>query len=140
MTTRLPIHAQPSTKRVLLTISTTHRPATDLGYLLHKNPSRVHSSDLSFGTAYAFYTRGDGGPMHRRPLAGGRPGRALPRAGMRGGLPLQPYVNDRPYAASSFLSAAIADLFRSAIRGPEPGAPRAGRNSHPIEVRIAALP
>ena len=28
---------------VLLTISTTHEPATDLGYLLHKNPARVQS-------------------------------------------------------------------------------------------------
>jgi hypothetical protein len=27
---------------MLLTISTTHRPATDLGYLLHKNPQRLH--------------------------------------------------------------------------------------------------
>ena len=26
---------------VLLTLSTTHRPATDLGYLLHKHPDRV---------------------------------------------------------------------------------------------------
>ena len=27
---------------MLLTITTTHSPATDLGYLLHKNPGRVH--------------------------------------------------------------------------------------------------
>lgn len=34
---------------MLLTISTTHRPATDLGYLLHKHPGRLQSFDLSFG-------------------------------------------------------------------------------------------
>ena len=26
---------------MLLTVTTTHEPATDLGYLLHKNPARV---------------------------------------------------------------------------------------------------
>jgi hypothetical protein len=40
---------------MLLTISTTHQPATDLGYLLHKNPARLQTEDLSFGKAYVFY-------------------------------------------------------------------------------------
>ena len=41
--------------KMLLTITTTHRPATDLGFLLHKNPARVQSFDLSFGPAHVFY-------------------------------------------------------------------------------------
>jgi hypothetical protein len=47
----------PSTKLepMLLTVSTTHQPATDLGYLLHKNPARLQTEDLSFGKAYVFY-------------------------------------------------------------------------------------
>jgi hypothetical protein len=40
---------------MLLTISTTHRPATDLGYLLHKHPDRCQTFDLSFGKAHVFY-------------------------------------------------------------------------------------
>ena len=40
---------------MLLTISTTHEPATDLGYLLHKNPARTQSFTLSFGRAHVFY-------------------------------------------------------------------------------------
>ena len=40
---------------MLLTISTTHNPATDLGYLLHKNPSRAQSFELAFGKAHVFY-------------------------------------------------------------------------------------
>ena len=40
---------------MLLTITTTHRPATDLGYLLHKHPDRFQSYDLSFGKAHVFY-------------------------------------------------------------------------------------
>ena len=40
---------------MLLTLTTTHRPATDLGYLLHKNPGRPQAFDLSFGRAHVFY-------------------------------------------------------------------------------------
>lgn len=40
---------------MLLTITTTHRPATDLGYLLHKNPARAQRFPLSFGSAHVFY-------------------------------------------------------------------------------------
>jgi hypothetical protein len=40
---------------MLLTISTTHRPATDLGYLIHKHPDRCQSFELSFGQAHVFY-------------------------------------------------------------------------------------
>jgi hypothetical protein len=40
---------------MLLTITTTRRPASDLGYLLHKHPDKFQSFDLSFGTAHAYY-------------------------------------------------------------------------------------
>ena len=34
---------------MLLTLTTTHTPATDLGYLLHKNPEAVRSVEMWFG-------------------------------------------------------------------------------------------
>ena len=40
---------------MLLTLTTTHEPATDLGFLLHKHPDRVHSRDLPFGRAHVVY-------------------------------------------------------------------------------------
>ena len=40
---------------MLLTITTTHKPVTDLGYLLHKSPFRVHSFEQVFGKAHVFY-------------------------------------------------------------------------------------
>ena len=40
---------------MLLTLTTTHGPATDLGYLLRKNPARPQSFSLSFGKAHVFY-------------------------------------------------------------------------------------
>ena len=36
---------------MILTISTTHPPATDLGFLLHKHPDRLHELSLPFGAA-----------------------------------------------------------------------------------------
>lgn len=33
---------------MLLTLTTTHRPATDLGYLLHKNPTKLQTFELAF--------------------------------------------------------------------------------------------
>jgi len=40
---------------MLLQLTTTQRPATDLGFLLHKNPARAQSFDLSFGRVHIFY-------------------------------------------------------------------------------------
>ena len=39
---------------MLLTITTTYQPATDLGFLLVKNPARCQSFSLSFGQAHVF--------------------------------------------------------------------------------------
>jgi len=40
---------------MLLTITTTYTPATDLGYLLHKHPGKLQTFALSFGQAHVFY-------------------------------------------------------------------------------------
>ena len=40
---------------MLLTITTTYNPATDLGYLLHKHPDRYQTFPLSFGKAHVFF-------------------------------------------------------------------------------------
>lgn len=44
---------------MLPTIMSTHPPATDLGHLAHKDPSRTQSFDLAFGTAHVFYPEAD---------------------------------------------------------------------------------
>ena len=41
---------------MLLTITRESPPATDLGWLLHKNPERVQRFDLAFGQAIVFYS------------------------------------------------------------------------------------
>src|SRR3977135_1821236 len=89
----------PEAPRMLLTITTTHRPANDLGYLLHKHPERFQSFDLSFGKVHVFYTEVGVERCTACLLLDVDP------VGMvRGKNPdqnflLGQYVNDRPYAA-----------------------------------------
>jgi 2-polyprenyl-3-methyl-5-hydroxy-6-metoxy-1,4-benzoquinol methylase len=127
---------------MLLTISTTHEPATDLGYLLHKNPGRAQSVDLSFGRAHVVYPEAD---MHACTAAllldvdpvGLVRGRRGPAGD--GGL-LAQYVNDRPYAASSFLSVAIAQAFGTAMAGRSKERPELAATAIPLTARITAVP
>jgi hypothetical protein len=100
---------------MLLTIRTTHRPAADLGYLLHKNPARTQSFELSFGRAHVFYPELSDEACTAALLLDVDPvGLVRNRRGPSGeGGALDQYVNDRPYVASSFLSVAIAQVLRS---------------------------
>src|SRR5262249_18432492 len=106
---------------MLLTITTTYRPATDLGFLLHKHPDRHQSFDVGFGTAHLLYPEATPERctaaliLDVDPVALVR-GRRRDDGSAEGGL-LTQYVNDRPYAASSFLSVALARVFRSAMAG-----------------------
>jgi RNA repair, ligase-Pnkp-associating, region of Hen1 len=91
--------------RVLLTVSTTHRPATDLGYLLHKHPDRVQEFDQSFGVATVFYPEATDERCTVVLLLEVDPVRlARLRARSSPDFSLAQYVNDRSYAASSLLS------------------------------------
>src|SRR5262245_32079117 len=104
---------------MLLTITNTQPPATDLGYLLHKNPARLQSFDLSFGRAHVFYPEATDENCTAALLLDVDPvGLVRNRRGPGGeGHALEHYVNDRPYVASSFLSVAIARVFGSALQG-----------------------
>jgi len=104
---------------MLLTITTTHQPATDLGYLLHKNPARAQRFELSFGTAHVVYPEASPARCTAALILDVDPvGLVRGRRGSsgEGGL-LTQYVNDRPYVASSFLSVALNEVFRSARSG-----------------------
>ena len=126
---------------MLLTISTTHRPATDLGYLLHKHPDRVQEFRQSFGTSTVLYPEAtderctvlltlDIDPVR---LARSR-GRNSPDFG------LAQYVNDRPYAASSLLGAALADVFSTARSGRCDSRQELADGAIPLEIVIPVLP
>src|SRR5437868_5963844 len=102
-----------------LTITTTHRPATDLGYLLHKRPGKLHSLSLSFGQVYVFYPEASEERCTAAVLLDIDPVELVRKpSGPRGeGGLLDQYVNDRPYVSSSFTSVALARAFSTAFGG-----------------------
>jgi len=131
---------------VLLTISTTHRPATDLGYLLHKHPDRVQEFRQSFGTSTVLYPEAtderctalltlDIDPI--RLARSRRKGSPAPHETAGG---LAQYVNDRPYAASSLLGAAMADVFSTARSGRCDARQELADSAIPLEIVIPVLP
>jgi 3' terminal RNA ribose 2'-O-methyltransferase Hen1 len=126
---------------MLLTISSSHSPATDLGYLLHKNPARLQTEELSFGKAHVFYPEADASRctvallLEVDPIALVR-GRKGP-AGEGGQL--QQYVNDRPYAANSFLSVALGRLFSTALNGRSKERPELADTSLPLSAKLPVV-
>jgi 3' terminal RNA ribose 2'-O-methyltransferase Hen1 len=127
---------------VLLTITTTHRPATDLGFLLHKNPERHQVTELSFGTAHVLYPEASEDRCTAAVLVDVDPIELVRnRRGPAGNdFSLGQYVNDRPYAASSFLSVALAKLFSTAMSGHSKERPDLAEQAIPLEAAIPALP
>jgi 3' terminal RNA ribose 2'-O-methyltransferase Hen1 len=128
---------------VLLTISTTHQPATDLGFLLHKNPAAVHERELAFGVARVVYPEAGEGRCTAALVVDVDPVQ-LVRGRSRGqkgdAFSLAQYVNDRPYVASSFLSVAISKLFGTAMSGRSKERPDLADTALPFVVRIPVVP
>jgi 3' terminal RNA ribose 2'-O-methyltransferase Hen1 len=126
---------------VLVTLSTTHVPATDLGFLLHKNPARAQQVEVATGTAHVFYPEADEHRCTAALLLDVDPIGLVrtARAGGAEGTAIAQYVNDRPYAASSLLAVALGKVFSSARRGVSKERPELVDVALPLEVYIPAL-
>ena len=126
---------------MLLTISTTHQPATDLGYLLHKHPDKCQTFPLSFGKAHVFYPVASDQEceiallLDINPITLVRGKSSSDRSGT-----LAQYVNDRPYVASSFMSVAIAKVFRTALNARCENKPNLVKQAIPLTVKLPVLP
>jgi 3' terminal RNA ribose 2'-O-methyltransferase Hen1 len=124
---------------MILEISSTRPPATDLGYLLHKNPARAQTFQLPFGAAYVYYPVATAELctaallLHIDPVA-------LVRGHSGPGRSAQEYVNDRPYVASSFLSVAISRVFGSALAGRSRDRPELTETPLPLSATLAVVP
>lgn len=133
---------------MFLTISTTgtpERPATDLGFLLHKHPDNAQKFSTSYGTAHVLYPEATAERCTAALLLEVDPV-ALVRRGKgkgRGGAPdaaLAQYVNDRPYAASSLLAVALSAVFSSAMKGQCNARPELPAETRPLLIEVPALP
>jgi 3' terminal RNA ribose 2'-O-methyltransferase Hen1 len=121
-----------------LQISTTHQPATDLGYLLSKNPDRHQTFTLAFGTAHVFYPEATPERCSVALVVDVDPVGLVRGRGDSDG-PLTQYVNDRPYTASSFLAVAIAQVFSSGMAGSSKARAELAGSAMPLEAEIPVL-
>ena len=95
---------------MLLTLRTTYRPATDLGFLLHKHPEHIHTREFPFGNATVFYPESTEDSCTAAIVLDVDPVGMVRGRGGKGGAEDQ-YVNDRPYVASSLLTPSLAPRF-----------------------------
>jgi 3' terminal RNA ribose 2'-O-methyltransferase Hen1 len=124
---------------MLLTLRTTARPATDLGFLLHKHPDHVQVREFPFGHATVFYPEASDDACTAAILLDVDPVGIVRGRGGKGGAEDQ-YVNDRPYVASSLLSVVLSRWFNSALAGRCERKPELADTPLPLEARIAAVP
>ena len=126
---------------MLLTITTTHNPASDLGYLLHKHPDKFQSIDLSVGKTHIFYPDSSVNKTTIALLLDIDPIDMV--RGVRNlsgkGFSLGQYVNDRPYVASSFMCVALSKAFSTAMNGTCSAKPELVDTKLPLQVKIVVL-
>ncbi len=128
---------------MLLTITSSASPATDLGFLLHKNPDRVHEKEMPFGMARVCYPEATSERCTAALIVDIDPVKLVRgrRGGPQGnGFSLSQYVNDRPYAVSSFMSVAINKVFGTAMTGRSKDRPELAEQTIPLIVRLPVLP
>jgi len=127
---------------MLLKISTTHNPATDLSHLLHKHPEKLQAVELSSGKAHIFYPEVSASKCMVALLLDIDPIGLVRNSGGNGddSFLLGHYVNDRPYVASSFMSVALSKAFSTAMNGTCNKHPELVDQIMPFEIEISVLP
>ncbi|MGD9307070.1 MAG: 3' terminal RNA ribose 2'-O-methyltransferase Hen1 [Desulfobacterales bacterium] len=126
---------------MLLTITTTYKPALDLGYILHKNPFRCQSFKLPFGKALVFYPEAASDRCTVALLLDIDPIELVRGKRRRdSSMPLEQYVNDKPYTCSSFMSVAISRVFGQALNGKCKEKPELVQTTMPLKCKLSVLP
>ena len=121
---------------MLLTITTTFRPATDLGYLLHKHPDRFQTLELSVGKAHVFYPKSTEEETTAALLLDIDP-IDLVRGRQRDTL--DSYVNDKPYVAGSYMSVALVKAFATAMNGTCAKRPELVQQALPLTATVSVV-
>ncbi|MEU4197647.1 3' terminal RNA ribose 2'-O-methyltransferase Hen1 [Kribbella sp. NPDC026611] len=117
-------------------------PASDFGFLLHKNPARPQAIDVTGGSAHVFYPEATDERCTAAVMLEIDPiGLVKASRGKAAeGFTLGQYVNDRPYAASSLLAVALGKLFRTAMNGRCDARPELAATAIPLDIHVPALP
>jgi 3' terminal RNA ribose 2'-O-methyltransferase Hen1 len=125
---------------LLLTLTTTHAPASELGFLLYKHPNRRQTFSLPFGRAHVFYPEVSEQRCTAALLLDIDPVGLVRRGRDGSSFALAEYVNDRPYVASSFMSVALVTVFKSAMTGVCKGHEELAASRIPLEAWLPAVP
>jgi 3' terminal RNA ribose 2'-O-methyltransferase Hen1 len=125
---------------MLLTITTTHQPASDLGYLLGKHPGRLQSAELSFGRVHVCYPEVSDERCTVAMILDIDPVGLVRRPDGDEGFVLGQYTNDRPYVASSLLAVAIGRVFGQALGGRSKARQELADLAIALETRLPVLP
>jgi 3' terminal RNA ribose 2'-O-methyltransferase Hen1 len=104
-----------------------------------KHPDRVHEVELGFGRAIVFFPDASAERCEAALVLDVDPIGLVRGRGAADGL-LDQYVNDRPYAASSFLSVALNKIYRSAMAGGSREKPELAATAIPLEIIVSPLP
>ncbi|MFW6091360.1 MAG: 3' terminal RNA ribose 2'-O-methyltransferase Hen1 [Actinomycetota bacterium] len=127
---------------MLLTLTSTTPPATELGFLLHKHPDRAQAFDESVGRVHVFYPEAQPDRCTAALLLEVDPV-DLVRGRRFGGTDrssLAQYVNDRPYAASSLLAVALGRVFKTAMNSRCDARPHLVDQRLELSVHLPSLP
>src|SRR5207237_8659925 len=116
------------------------RTVSCLCYLPPKRAARCPSFGLSFGEAHLFYPEFGPERCSACLLLDVDPVGMVRGKNANAGFLLAQYVNDRPYAASSFTSVAIAQVFGSALQGRCKDRPELAATPIPLSARLDVLP
>lgn len=107
-----------------------------MGYLLHKNPQRVHEAELPFGKATLVYPEADEDRCSAAILLE-VDSVALARGDQYGRW--SQYVNDRPYVTSSFLCRALTEFFATAMSGRSKERQELADTPIPLEIHLPVI-
>ncbi|WP_044642495.1 3' terminal RNA ribose 2'-O-methyltransferase Hen1 [Risungbinella massiliensis] len=126
---------------MLFTLTYEGQDATDLGYLLHKNPSRVQEFELPFGKVHLFYPEATETRCTFAMLLDIDP-ISLSRVEEKGNRrsPLEPYVNDRPYVASSYFTTMLSKVLSTALNGTCNKRPELVEAALDLTAELSVLP
>ena len=124
---------------MILELTTTHKPATDLGYLLHKHPDKLQTVELSVGSAHMFYPEASEDSCTACLMLDINPIDLVRGDKGRNAFLQEHYVNDRPYTSNSFLSTALVKAFGSAINGTCHTKPELALTAIPLKAKIHSL-
>lgn len=108
--------------------------------MVEKHPAKCQTFDINFGQVHVFYPQVSDERSTVALLLDVDVVKLVRNAGPGEQGTLRQYVNDKPYAATSFLSVAIARVFGSALKGKSRERQELADTPLPLEAEIPYLP